>query len=72
MPSKYPVLKPKEIICALQKIGFEFKTQKGSHAKYVCNGRAVIIPMHEEVRKGTLKSILAQAGLSLEEFEELL
>ena len=72
MPSKYPVLKPEEVIRALQKAGFTYKSQKGSHAKYSYNGRNVIIPMHEEVRKGTLKSILSQAGLSLAEFEKLL
>lgn len=72
MPSKYPVLKPEEIIYALQKAGFCYKSQKGSHAKYCRGGRCVIIPMHEEVRKGTLKSILSQAGLSLDEFEKLL
>jgi predicted RNA binding protein YcfA (HicA-like mRNA interferase family) len=72
MPSKYPVLKPEEVIRVLQKTGFTFKSQKGSHVKYTRNGRAVIIPMHEEIRKGTLKSILSQAGISLEELQNLL
>lgn len=35
MPSKYPVLKPQEIIRKLGKRGFEFISQKGSHAKYI-------------------------------------
>lgn len=72
MPSKYPVLKPEEVIRVLQKTGFTFKSQKGSHVKYTRNDRAVIIPMHEEIRKGTLKSILSQAGISLEELQNLL
>lgn len=75
MGSKYPVLPPGEIIKALQKIGFYKVSQKGSHAKYRKDGdpvRTVIIPMHPEIAKGTLQSILEQAGISLEEFKELL
>jgi predicted RNA binding protein YcfA (HicA-like mRNA interferase family) len=34
MGSKYPILRPNEIISALSKKGFVFKSQKGSHAKY--------------------------------------
>ena len=73
MGSKYPVLTPKEIIKVLENFGFTFKSQRGSHAKYIKISqdfptRTVIIPMHNEVAKGTLKSILEQAGISLEEF----
>jgi len=70
MGSKYPVLKPLEIINCLKKFGFEYKSQKGSHVKYVKNNRTTIIPMHDEVAKGTLKSILELAGITLEEFLE--
>ncbi|MDL2288465.1 type II toxin-antitoxin system HicA family toxin [Oscillospiraceae bacterium OttesenSCG-928-F05] len=72
MPSKYPVLKPEEIIRALQKAGFVFKSQRGSHIKYVRENRIVIIPKHSEVAKGTLKSILIQAGMELEDFLKLI
>jgi len=73
MGSKYPVLKPSEIIRALKKFGFVFKSQKGSHTKYVkiTNGISVktaIVPIHDEVAKGTLQSILEQSGLSLDDF----
>jgi predicted RNA binding protein YcfA (HicA-like mRNA interferase family) len=71
MGSKYPVLKPEEIISALQKVGFRVVSQKGSHIKMKSDGlveRVVIIPNHDEVAKGTLHSILQQAGLLLEEF----
>lgn len=73
MGSKYPVLRPSEIIKVLEKFGFVFKSQKGSHVKYVkvtqnMPTRTVIIPMHDEVAKGTLQSILEQAELSLADF----
>jgi len=77
MGSKYPVLKPSEIIRVLKGFRFVFMSQKGSHAKYVRSiegmpTRIVIIPMHDEVAKGTLQSILEQAGLSIDEFLEKL
>jgi Predicted periplasmic or secreted lipoprotein len=75
MGSKYPVLPPEDIIKALLKIGFYRVSQKGSHVKYRKNGepvRNVIIPMHNEVAKGTLQGILEQAGILLEDFLELL
>jgi len=72
MGDKYPVLRPNEIISILSKKGFIFKSQKGSHAKYSNGIRTVIIPMHSTVAKGTLRSILIQAGMELYEFLGLL
>ena len=72
MGDKYPLLAPKEIISALAKRGFEFQTQRGSHAKFSDGQRTVIIPMHREVARGTLKSILVQAGIELNDFLDLL
>jgi len=69
---KYPILRPTEIISALSKKGFYFKSQKGSHAKYTNGNFTVIIPMHDTVARGTLKSILLQANIDLEEFLNLL
>ena len=72
MGNKYPVLRPNDIIMALSKKGFSFKSKKGSHAKYTNGQRIYVIPMHDTVAKGTLKSILIQAGIELEEFIDLL
>jgi len=75
MGSKYPVLAPKAIINALCKAGFKKVSQRGSHAKYRNESnpvKTVIIPMHPEIAKGTLRSILEQANISLEEFLKLL
>jgi predicted RNA binding protein YcfA (HicA-like mRNA interferase family) len=71
MVSKYPVLPPDKIIRVLRRFGFVKVSQRGSHVKYKKDGipsRIVIIPMHYEVAKGTLQSILEQAGITLEEF----
>ena len=67
MPSKYPVLSLQEIIKILESHGFVYVSQRGSHIKYKNGNRVVIVPAHDEIAKGTLKSILQQAGLSLED-----
>ena len=72
MGSKYPILKPDNIISALSKRGFVYKSQKGSHAKYSNGQRTAIVPIHDTVARGTLKSILHQAGIELEDFLKLL
>jgi predicted RNA binding protein YcfA (HicA-like mRNA interferase family) len=72
MGGKYPILKPHEIISALSKKGFVLKSQKGSHAKYTNGNNTAIIPMHDSVARGTLKSILIQANIELDEFIKLL
>ena len=72
MGNKYPILKPHEIISALSKKGFVYKSQKGSHAKYSNKNYTTIIPMHDSVARGTLRSILIQANVELEEFLKLL
>jgi predicted RNA binding protein YcfA (HicA-like mRNA interferase family) len=72
MSGKYPILKPDVIIGALRKCGFVFRSQKGSHAKYSNGVRVAIVPMHGSVPRGTLKSILKQADISLENFLNLL
>ena len=70
MSSKYPVLPPSDIINALSKLGFEKIPQKGSHAKYKnkITNKICVVSMHSEVARGTLKSILEQADIELEQF----
>ncbi len=46
--------------------------QRGSHVKLRNeDGRTVIVPLHDELARGTLASILRQAGLTREELEHL-
>ena len=62
-----PLLRPEQVIKGLERNGFRFVKQRGSHRKYKNNGRTVIVPMHYEVAKGTLTSILEQAGLTIDQ-----
>ena len=48
----------------LRKHGFNLVSQKGSHKKYVANGRVVIVPAgRDPLPQGTFASILRQSGL---------
>lgn len=67
-----PKLYSSEIIRkVLQKIGFFLVSQKGSHAKFRNSAdKTVILPMNKkEIPTGTFRSILRQAGIDLETFE---
>ena len=74
--SKLPIVSGKDIIKVLSKIGFEHVRTKGSHAilnKQTPKGKITIpVPLHKELAKGTLKSIMNQAELSLEDILRLL
>ncbi|TRO55972.1 type II toxin-antitoxin system HicA family toxin [Candidatus Bathyarchaeota archaeon] len=70
-----PVLSGRDVVKALSNAGFVVVGRKGSHIRMKRkDGRTlvVIVPDHREVAAGTLKSILRQAGLSREEFLELI
>jgi len=73
--STLPQISGREVVSALLKVGYEKDRQKGSHivlrqVKYP--HRRIVVPDHREVAKGTLRKIIKQAGLTVEEFKQLL
>ncbi|GAA2858230.1 hypothetical protein Acy02nite_22020 [Actinoplanes cyaneus] len=63
----------RKVLDALDRAGFAHARTKGSHAVYRHpNGRVVVVPLHPTVKRGTLASILRQAGLTTAEFQQLL
>jgi predicted RNA binding protein YcfA (HicA-like mRNA interferase family) len=63
----------RKVTRVLESIGFAHARTKGSHAVYRHeDGRTVIVPMHGTVKRGTLASIVRQAGLTSAEFLALL
>ncbi len=70
MPKLYS---SKEIESVLNKLGFIFVSQKGSHGKFKHkDGRILVLPMNrKEIPIGTFRSILRQANISLQDFEKL-
>lgn len=69
---KLPVLKPREIVKALERAGFVFERQKGSHRIYVKSKVGVTIPYHnKDLKIGTLRHIIKQSGLETKQFLDL-
>jgi predicted RNA binding protein YcfA (HicA-like mRNA interferase family) len=63
----------RRVIRALESVGFAYVRTKGSHAVYRHpDGRVAVIPQHGTVKRGTLASVLRQAGLAPDEFLKLL
>ena len=73
---KLPILSASKVVKALKSVGFQITRQSGSHIimiKYKDGKKlTVVVPNHDEIAKGTLLSIIAQSGLSKEEFLRLL
>ena len=73
---KLPVLSGKDVVKLLCKIGFEHVRTAGSHAilnkQMQAEKITIPVPLHPELAKGTLKSIMRQAGLSLEDLLKLM
>ena len=71
--SKLPILKPKEIVNALKRIGFIEVRQRGSHLQLKKGNLLVTVPLHtKDLNQETLKSILRQAKISIDELIEFL
>jgi predicted RNA binding protein YcfA (HicA-like mRNA interferase family) len=72
--SKLPSISGKECIKVLEKIGFYQKRQEGSHIIMRRDKpfAQVVVPNHSEIAKGTLRAIIRDLELSIEEFVSLL
>lgn len=72
--SKLPVISGTECIKALEQIGFAIDRQRGSHIILVREEpkTTVTVPQHNELDRGTLRAIIRQVGLSVDEFVKLL
>ena len=57
-----------EAVRALQRLGFVRLRQTGSHIIMRREGRTVVVPQHKPIKPGTLKGLIEQAGLTVEQF----
>jgi predicted RNA binding protein YcfA (HicA-like mRNA interferase family) len=72
--AKLPVISAGECVRALEKVGFYINRQKGSHITLRRDdppGR-VTVPNHKTMKPGTLHRVLKDAGLTVDEFVDLL
>ena len=71
--SRIPIVSGKATIRTLAKIGYYIRSQKGSHVHLRHpTKRALTIPNHKTIAKGTLRAILKEAELSITDFLKLL
>ncbi|HEX3052646.1 MAG TPA: type II toxin-antitoxin system HicA family toxin [Aggregatilineaceae bacterium] len=72
--SKLPLISGRDCAKALQKIGFYEDHHTGSHIIMRRDDpiTTLSVPNHKELKKGTLRAIIRQAGLTVEEFAALL
>ena len=60
-------LSGKAVVAALGRLGFESRRQTGSHFIMRRGSRTVVVPMHKPVKPGTLRGVLQQADISVEQ-----
>ena len=70
--SKLPLLSWRAVIKALRKAGFTVARQKGSHIILAKDDCVLPVPKHAQIKRGLLMEIIAEAGLTKEEFLRLL
>jgi len=72
--SKLPQVSGQEMVRALQKIGFTVRRQQGSHLIMRRDDpfAQTVVPNHHQIDRGTLRAILRQSGVSVEQLTELL
>jgi len=66
-----PILKPREVVTLLAKLGFVEVRQKGSHKQYRHpDGRCTTVPFHpgKDISPLLLRQIVKDIGLTIEEF----
>jgi predicted RNA binding protein YcfA (HicA-like mRNA interferase family) len=75
MTQRLPALRPQQVIRALERAGWQVHRQRGSHVSMHKQGVAFVItvPLHRrDLPRGALRDIIKDAGLTVEEFLELL
>jgi predicted RNA binding protein YcfA (HicA-like mRNA interferase family) len=76
MTQRLPALSAREVIRALERAGFAVSRTSGSHCRLVHTtdpARKITVPVHSgDLKRGTLRGIIAQAGFTVKEFLALL
>ena len=65
---KLPRISGTQALKALQRLGFEKVRQNGSHVIVRRGSKGCVVPIHSELKSGTLAGLLRQAEVSTEEF----
>ena len=71
MGDRLPQVKPRELIRALERLGFIVRRTAGSHVtlRHPISGKIVTVPEHAgDIKRGLLFGILKQADINREDF----
>ncbi len=65
-----PILRPHEVVKTFQRLGWEVTRQHGSHIILTKPGHiaTLSVPNHPTVARGTLRSLIARAGITIDQF----
>jgi predicted RNA binding protein YcfA (HicA-like mRNA interferase family) len=71
---RLPVVSGAQLVAVLERLGWQVLRQRGSHVRLRHPDRSVflVVPLHRELKKGTLNGILRDAGLDRDELRDLL
>lgn len=69
---KLPPLSGRDLVRALERLGFREASQRGSHVKLRRDDSVCIVPLHDDLKKGTLAGILRQAKVAPDELLKML
>lgn len=76
MSERLPRISSTEVIKVAKRVGFELDRQSGSHAIYYNSDKRVriVIPIHKKkiIKPKTLRGIIEDLGITVEEFKKLL
>lgn len=65
-----PLLRPHEVVRAFERLGWQVARQKGSHIILTKPGHVATlsVPDHPQVARGTLRALIAKAGLNVDQY----
>lgn len=74
MSERLPVVSGQQLIAALEKLGWTVVRQRGSHVrlKHPKRSTPLVVPLHRELKRGTLAGILRDAGVDRGDLRRLL
>lgn len=65
-----PLLRPAQVVAAFRRLGWEVARRRGSHIILAKPGHiaSLSVPIHPQVARGTLRSLIQMSGVSVDEF----
>jgi hypothetical protein len=76
--TRLPAVTARELVAVAEKLGFVLDRQKGSHAVFIRAAgdewQRIVVPIHKgrSLKRGTLHGLIADMGITVEEFVEML